>query len=51
MELRDGDKNRYLGKGVLQAVENVNEVLAPELVGLIALIGSRWTDYYRDRWY
>ncbi|NLV91797.1 MAG: phosphopyruvate hydratase [Firmicutes bacterium] len=37
VELRDGDKNRYLGKGVLQAVENVNEVLAPELVGLSAL--------------
>jgi enolase len=33
VELRDGDKNRYLGKGVLKAVENVNEILAPELVG------------------
>ena len=30
-ELRDGDKSRYLGKGVLKAVENVNERLAPAL--------------------
>ncbi|QFT90565.1 Enolase [Bacillus sp. THAF10] len=34
VELRDGDKSRYLGKGVQQAVENVNEIIAPELVGL-----------------
>ncbi|WP_156288402.1 phosphopyruvate hydratase [Oceanobacillus salinisoli] len=34
VELRDGDKDRYLGKGVLQAVKNVNEVIAPELVGM-----------------
>ncbi len=34
VELRDGDNNRYLGKGVLQAVENVNEIIAPELLGL-----------------
>ncbi len=33
-ELRDGDKKRYLGKGVLKAVANVNEVLAPRLKGL-----------------
>ncbi|KZR59782.1 phosphopyruvate hydratase [Pseudobacillus badius] len=33
VELRDGDKSRYLGKGVLRAVENVNDVIAPELVG------------------
>jgi enolase len=33
VELRDGDKRRYLGKGVLQAVENVNAVLARELGG------------------
>lgn len=32
-ELRDGDKNQYLGKGVLKAVANVNDVIAPELVG------------------
>ena len=34
VELRDGDANRYGGKGVLQAVANVNEKIAPELVGL-----------------
>lgn len=34
VELRDGDKKRYLGKGVLKAVLHVNEVIAPELVGL-----------------
>lgn len=33
VELRDGDKNRYLGKGVLKAVENVNEIIYPEIVG------------------
>ena len=36
LELRDGDKKRYLGKGTLQAVENVNKVLAPAVVGLEA---------------
>ena len=34
LELRDGDKKRYGGKGVLKAVENVNDVIAEELVGL-----------------
>ncbi len=33
VELRDGDKERYLGKGVLKAVDNVNNIIAPELVG------------------
>jgi enolase len=33
LELRDGDKNRFLGKGVLKAVANVNEKIAPALVG------------------
>jgi len=37
LELRDGDKGRYLGKGVLKAVENVNKVIAPELVGMSVL--------------
>ena len=37
VELRDGDKTRYNGKGVLKAVENVNEIIAPELVGLDAI--------------
>lgn len=34
LELRDGDKKRYLGKGVLKAVENVNDIIADELIGL-----------------
>jgi enolase len=33
LELRDGDSKRYGGKGVTQAVENVNEIIAPELIG------------------
>jgi enolase len=36
VELRDGDKAHYLGKGVLQAVENVESVIAPELAGMDA---------------
>lgn len=36
LELRDGDKERYLGKGVLKAVSNVNEIIAPEIVGMDA---------------
>eukprot|EP00931_Biecheleriopsis_adriatica_P029083 TRINITY_DN17314_c0_g1_i1.p1 TRINITY_DN17314_c0_g1~~TRINITY_DN17314_c0_g1_i1.p1 ORF type:complete len:624 (+),score=162.58 TRINITY_DN17314_c0_g1_i1:337-2208(+) len=34
LELRDGDKGRWLGKGVLKAVSNVNDILAPKLIGL-----------------
>ena len=34
LELRDGDKSRYGGKGVLKAVDNVNQVIAPELLGM-----------------
>jgi enolase len=37
LELRDGDQGRYLGKGVEQAVNNVNEIIAPELIGEDAL--------------
>ena len=37
LELRDGDKNRYGGKGVQKAVENVNSVIAPALTGMSAL--------------
>lgn len=37
IELRDGDKSRYLGKGVLRAVENINTVIAPALLGMSAL--------------
>ena len=36
LELRDGDKNRYLGKGVTKAVENINTVIADAVVGLDA---------------
>jgi enolase len=36
LELRDGDKSRYAGKGVLKAVKNINEVIAPELEGMDA---------------
>ena len=36
VELRDDDKNRYLGKGVLKAVENVNEIIAPRIEGMNA---------------
>ena len=32
-ELRDGDKDRYLGKGTLKAVENINKKIGPELIG------------------
>src|SRR5947209_19301204 len=33
VELRDGDKSRYGGKGVLKAVSNVDDIIAPELIG------------------
>ncbi|HJZ41788.1 MAG TPA: phosphopyruvate hydratase [Bacteroidales bacterium] len=36
LELRDGDKKRYLGKGVLKAVENVNKIIAREIIGMNA---------------
>ncbi len=44
LELRDGDKKRYLGKGVLKAVENVNNVIAPALVGE-CVFNQRSIDY------
>ena len=37
LELRDGDKKRYLGKGVLKAVENINETIAEAVIGMSAL--------------
>lgn len=37
VELRDGDASRYGGKGVLQAVKNVNDIIAPEVIGMEAL--------------
>jgi enolase len=43
IELRDGDKGRYLGKGVLTAVKNVNETLGPRLLGMDAT-GQKFID-------
>ncbi|MFO7656321.1 MAG: phosphopyruvate hydratase [Bacteroidales bacterium] len=37
LELRDGDKKRYLGKGVLKAVDNVNKIISKEIIGMNAL--------------
>ena len=37
VELRDGDKSRYLGKGVENAVDNVNTIIAPEIEGMNVL--------------
>lgn len=45
VELRDGDKARYGGKGVLKAVESVNEVLGAELIGISALDQKLIDDY------
>ncbi|MDR3250034.1 MAG: phosphopyruvate hydratase [Tannerella sp.] len=36
LELRDGDKSRYLGKGTLKAVANINDIIAPKLIGISA---------------
>ena len=44
LELRDGDKNRYLGKGTLKAVKNVNEIIAPALKG-DCVLNQRALDY------
>ena len=33
LELRDGDKSRFMGKGVLKAIDNVNKIIAPKLIG------------------
>jgi len=49
IELRDNDKKRYLGKGVLQAVANVNEKLGPAIVGLSALDQQGVDDMGRSR--
>lgn len=37
VELRDGDKSRYMGKGVMKAVDNVNDIIAPEIEGLLCV--------------
>ena len=57
-ELRDGDKSRYLGKGVSKAVENVNTEIAEAVVGLNVLDQARdvlrWYDDMKDpvpSWY
>ena len=34
LELRDGDKARYMGKGVVKAVDNVNNIIAPGIIGM-----------------
>ena len=51
VELRDGDKSRYLGKGTLKAVENVNDIIAEQILGWDAFdrlvwtrLSSNWTD-------
>ena len=44
-ELRDGDKKRFGGKGVLKAVENVNKVIAKEIVGK-CYVSQRELDYF-----
>ena len=44
LELRDGDKKRYGGKGVQKAVENVNKIIAPKLIGMSSL-NQRGIDY------
>ncbi|HQO74400.1 MAG TPA: phosphopyruvate hydratase [Candidatus Marinimicrobia bacterium] len=43
VELRDGDKSRYLGKGTLKAVQNVNDIIAPEIIGEDVL-DQAWID-------
>ena len=48
VELRDGDKQRYGGKGVLKAVENVNDTLADELLGFDALDQVAIDNYMRE---
>ncbi len=44
LELRDGDKGRYMGKGVLKAVDNVNKIIAPAIVG-DCVLNQRALDY------
>ena len=44
LELRDGDKKRYGGKGVQKAVDNVNKIIAPKLIGMSSL-NQRGIDY------
>jgi enolase len=48
LELRDGDKGRYFGKGVLRAVKNINEVIAPEIVSMDAAFQEEIDDVLID---
>lgn len=45
VELRDGDKKRYLGKGTLKAVENVNKIIAKKLIGFDAFRQRELDEY------
>jgi len=45
IELRDGDKARYLGKGVLKAVDNVNSIIAPALAGNYSVTNQTLVDH------
>ena len=48
IELRDGDKKRYLGKGVIKAVDNVNQTLGPSVLGMDALDQAAIDKVLRD---
>ena len=48
LEMRDGDKSRYLGKGVEKAVQNINEVISAELIGSDALDQERIDAFMRQ---
>ena len=50
VELRDGDKDKYLGKGVEKAVANVNDTIAEEIIGLNVLDQAYIDNSYRVRW-
>ena len=45
VELRDGDKKRYNGKGVLNAVDNVNDIIAPKIIGMDAMDQTALDNY------
>jgi enolase len=45
LELRDGDKKRFLGKGVLKAVQNIREIIAPKIRGVEAIEMARRAHY------
>lgn len=45
VELRDGDKKRYLGKGVLKAVDNVNDIIAEKIIGMDAMDQTALDNY------